>query len=64
MWPIDQYSEMQSNGNSISGDVVLDSFNRAYLDEFNIWDQIYKNKYVRIIFMTILILLTQFKNAY
>ena len=32
------YSVMQSDGNSISGDVVLDSFNVAYLDEFNISD--------------------------
>ena len=47
---------MQSDGNSISGDVVLDSFNRAYLDEFNILDQINESKYVRIIFMIILIL--------
>ena len=50
------YSVMQSDGNSISGDVVLDSFNRAYLDEFNILDQIYNNKYVQIIFMRILVL--------
>ena len=35
---------MQSDGNSISGDVILDSFNRAYLDEFDILDQIYKSK--------------------
>ena len=44
---------MQPDGNSISGDVVLDSFNRAYLDEFNILVQIYKSKYVRNIFMMI-----------
>ena len=50
------YSVMQSDGNSLSGDVVLDNFNRAYLDEFNISDQIYKGKYVWIIFMMILIL--------
>ena len=50
------YSVMQSDGNSISGDVVLHSFNRAYLDEFNILDQIYNNKYVQIIFMRILVL--------
>ena len=47
---------MQSDGNSISGDVVLDSFNRAYLDECNILDEIYESKYVRINFMMILIL--------
>ena len=44
------------DGNSISRDVVLDSFNRAYLDEFNILDQIYESKYVRNIFILILIL--------
>ena len=49
------YGVMQSDGNSISGDVVLD-FNRAYFDEFNISDQIYKDKYVRIIFMMSLVL--------
>ena len=49
------YSVMQSDRNSISGDVVLDG-NRVYLDEFNILDQIYKSKYVRIIFMMIFIL--------
>ena len=47
---------MQSDGNSFSWDVVLDSFNRVYLDEFNILDQIYKSKYVPILFMMILIL--------
>ena len=50
------YSVMQSDGNSISGDGVLDNFNRAHLDEFNILHQIYKSKYVRTIFMMILIL--------
>ena len=47
---------MQSDGNSISGDVVLDSFNRAFWDEYNILEQIYKSKCVRSIFMMILIL--------
>ena len=47
---------MQSDGNSIAGDVVLDSFNRAFWDEYNILDQINKSKYVRIIFMMIIIL--------
>ena len=45
---------MQSDGNS--GDVVLDSFNKKSRDKENILDQIYKNKYVRIITMMILIL--------
>ena len=45
---------MQSDGNSISGDVVLDSFNRVFWDEYNILEQIYKSKYVRIIFILIL----------
>ena len=49
------YSVMQSDGNSISGDVVLDSFNRAFWDVYNILDQIYKSKYVRINLMIILI---------
>ena len=35
---------MQSDGNSIHGDVVLDSFNWAYLNEFNILDQIKKQR--------------------
>ena len=44
------YSVMQSNGNSFGEDVVLDK------KEDNILDQIYQNRYVRIIFMMILIL--------
>ena len=32
------YSVMQSDENSISGDVVLDSFNRAFWDDYNILD--------------------------
>ena len=47
---------MQSDGNSIYGDVVLNSFNRAFWDEYNILAQLYKSKYVRVIFMIILIL--------
>ena len=43
---------MQSHGNSFC---VLDSFNKVGMND-NILDQIYKSKYVRIIFMTILIL--------
>ena len=50
------YSVMQSDGNSIYGDVVLATFNKASRDEENILDQKYKNKYVRIIFTMILIL--------
>jgi len=30
---------MQSDGNSFCGDVVLDSFNKAYRDEDSILDQ-------------------------
>ena len=45
------YSVMQSDGISFRGDVVLDSFNRAYWDEDTILEQIYKSKYVRIFIM-------------
>ena len=47
---------MQSDGNSICGDVVLNSFNKASRDEDNILDKVYKSKYVRIFIMKILIL--------
>ena len=47
---------MQSDGNSFYGDVVSDRFTKTFWDEDNILDQIYKIKYVRIIFMMILIL--------
>ena len=47
---------MQSDGNSYCGDIVLDSLNKASWDEDNILDQMYKNKYVWIIFLIILIL--------
>ena len=47
---------MQSDGNSFFGDVVLDSFNKASRGEDDILDQIYKSKYVWIIFRMILIL--------
>ena len=50
------YSVMQSDGNSISGDVVSGSFNRAFWDESNTLGQIYESKYVRISFMIVLIL--------
>ena len=49
------YSVMQSNGNSFCGDVIFDSFNKAFRDEDNILDQMYEHKYVRIFIMMILI---------
>ena len=49
-------SVMQSDGNSVGGDVVFDSFNKTTRDKDNILDQIYRSKYVRIIFMMILLL--------
>ena len=39
---------MRSDGNSICGDAVLNSFNQAFWDEGNILDQVYESKYVRI----------------
>ena len=55
---------MQSHGNGFSGDVVLDSFNKASLDEDNILDQMYKSKYVWNFIMMILILFIFFlENA-
>ena len=42
------YSVMQSDVNSLGGDVVLNSFNKASRYEDNILDQVYKNNYVRI----------------
>ena len=47
---------MQSDGNCFCGDVVSYSFNKTNEDEDNILYQIYKSKYVCIIFMMILIL--------
>ena len=41
---------------SCCGDIVLDSFNKAYRDEENILGQIYKSNCVRIILMMILFL--------
>ena len=58
------YSVMQSDGKSFGGDVVSNSFNKTFRDEDNNLDQIYKSKYVRIIFMMILILLILYENAY
>ena len=51
------FSVMQSDGNSIGGDVVSGSFNKTSQDEDNILNQIYKRKYnVRIIIVMISIL--------
>ena len=47
---------IQSDGNGLCGDVVLDNFIKASQDEDNIIDQINKSKYVRISIMMILIL--------
>ena len=47
---------MQSDGNGLCGDFVVDSFNRAYREEDNILDQLYECKYVCKIIMMILIL--------
>ena len=47
---------MQSDGNSFSGGVVLDSFDKKSRDEDNMLDQIHKSKYVRINIMVILII--------
>ena len=33
---------MQSDGNSFLGDIVLNSFNKAFRDKYNILDQIYE----------------------
>ena len=40
----DKYSLMQSDGNSFCGDVVLDSFNKAYRDKDTILDQKYEKR--------------------
>ena len=50
------YSVMLSDGNSIYGDVVLDSFNKIARDEDSILNQKYKNKYFGICIMNILTL--------
>ena len=41
-----RYSVMQSDANSLCGDVVSDSFNKICRNEDNILKQIYKSKYV------------------
>ena len=45
---------MQSNGSRFYGDVVSDSFHEVSPDEDNILEQIYRSKYVRIVFIKIL----------
>ena len=50
------YSVMQSDGNSIGGDVVSDSFNKTLRDEENILEQIFKSQYGCINIIMILIL--------
>ena len=50
----DRYSVMQSDGNFLCGDFVLDSFNKAYSDEDSILDKRIKNKHFRIFTMKIL----------
>ena len=42
---------MQSDGNSFGWDVVSDSFNKAFRDEDNNLDQIFKSKYVLIMIL-------------
>ena len=39
-----EYSVMLSDVNSFCGEVVLDSFNEIFRDEYNILDQMYKSK--------------------
>ena len=48
------YSVMQSGRNSFYGDVVSDSFHKAFPDEDTILEQIFRSKYVRIVIMKIL----------
>ena len=57
------YSLMQSDGNGICGDIVLDSFSKVSRDEDNILDQMFKSKYVRIFIMMILILFKIFRKC-
>ena len=49
--PCGRYSVMQSDG--FYGDVVSDSFHKAYPDEDKILEKIYRSKYVRIVIMKI-----------
>ena len=45
---------MQSDGNSFSWDVVLDSFNMVYSDEDSILEQTYEKRIFRIYIIKIL----------
>ena len=47
------YSLMQSDGNSFYEVVISDSFNKTSRDKDNILNQIFKSRFVRIIFMMI-----------
>ena len=58
-----QYSVMQSDWNSICGDVILHSLNNASPDEDNILDKIYYSKYVRAFITMILIGLIFISNS-
>ena len=48
------YSVIQSGGNSLCGDVVLDSFNMVYRDEDSIYDQNKNSESFGVITMNIL----------
>ena len=54
---------MQSEMDSFCGDVVLDSFSLVSRNKDNILDQIYKSKWVRIIFMMMSINSLLYENA-
>ena len=59
------YSVMQSDGNSVCGDAVLNSFNKASRDEDNILDQIYiEQKCPNFYYDDFLIYITLYENAY
>ena len=59
------YSVMQSDGNSISGEVVLDSFNISYRDDDNIFDKMWEKQISWDFFYEDLKFLKMFKeNAY
>ena len=54
---------MQSDGNSFSGDVVLDSFNKASRDAETILEQVDESKYVKIFIIMILILYNMIRKC-
>ena len=54
---------MQSNRNSFSGDVILDSVSMAYRDEDTILDQIYV-KQIHLSFLAIYLDVCQFHPKY